>query len=619
MVVVFILSMLAVLGSMLAVGAAFTGIGLALRRIFGLRGVTLDDCGLSFWVGYGVTLLVLILWNFALPVGLAALVLVLVAGALGLAWTWPDLRRAFGLYGKARRWELLVLAMGAIWIADRAMAEFASWDGVLYHVQAIKWAKTYAVVPGIANLHGPLAFNNSSFLYDAMLDSGWWEGRGFHLANGTLLLGAALQALIGILRWLRTSRAGPSRHCFAFLMLALVCHLAPEAVSYSSDVPLALVLWAAAVVLYAMLDAGRARPIRTEDAYDALALAILLATAVTIKLPAVVFAALALPVAVAVRFGRRPWRETGMVRPLVWMSLALLLFAGAWTGRGIVMSGYPAFPMAVSGFPVDWRAPEEHADVETAYIKHTEREFTWKLIGSGWVRLVLVKDVNAVFAPSVIAVVAVLVGWRWRRRKEAGALLDRRWWFLLPALLSIGVWFVTVPSHRYGPALFWSLAAFCVTEVQRVLWPAISGRARRLARGVLLMVAVSPLIVAPAAASLRGQNFVQAIREQNFTPPPSHGSALPRLGGEVDVTLFQTRTGLTINVPTRNHTEGPLPNACWNAPLPCTPNPSPNLQLRVPGRLDRGFRVEGRWEMLDFPYYWHAYFLPEWRAHSPRY
>ena len=72
-----------------------------------------------------------------------------------------------------------------------------------YHVQAVKWAKAYPVVPGIANLHGPLAFNNSSFLYDAMVDSGWWEGRGYHVANAVLLHGAVIQSLLNGLQWLR--------------------------------------------------------------------------------------------------------------------------------------------------------------------------------------------------------------------------------------------------------------------------------------------------------------------------------------------------------------------------------------------------------------------------------
>ena len=69
------------------------------------------------------------------------------------------------------------------------------------------------------------------------------------------------------------------------------------------------------------------------------------------------------------------------------------------------MSGYPFFPITIAGFPLDWRAPVEHATVEAAYIQFTEREFTWRMIGSNWVRLILLRDVSAAFVPGAIAAV----------------------------------------------------------------------------------------------------------------------------------------------------------------------------------------------------------------------
>ena len=66
--VTFGAALLAIAGTVMALSIAFVGIGVSIRRGFGLRLLSLDDCLLSFWVGYSLTLLWLILWNFALPV-----------------------------------------------------------------------------------------------------------------------------------------------------------------------------------------------------------------------------------------------------------------------------------------------------------------------------------------------------------------------------------------------------------------------------------------------------------------------------------------------------------------------------------------------------------------------
>ena len=78
--VAFGASMLAIAVAILLLASAFMGTGLAIRRAFGLRTLCLEDCFLAFWVGYAVTLLFLILWNFMDPVGSAPVCVLLHAG-----------------------------------------------------------------------------------------------------------------------------------------------------------------------------------------------------------------------------------------------------------------------------------------------------------------------------------------------------------------------------------------------------------------------------------------------------------------------------------------------------------------------------------------------------------
>jgi hypothetical protein len=608
-----VLALAAIAAAVVVLSLAFVGLGLLARRLFGpqQRPLALDDVFLSFWIGYSLTLLLLIVWNLLLPIRLAALLVVLGAGVAGLVAARHQLAGALAFTAWRPRWpELFLLAGGTLLVLNHAAATYASWDGVLYHVQAVKWAKAYPAVPGIANLHGPLAFNNSSFLYDAMVDSGWWEGRGYHVANAVLLCAAVLQALVNGLRWLREDAAG--HRLFSFLMLPLALHLSRDAATYSTDLPVALVIGTAIALLYRWLDAAETLT-GGRDSYHFFALCLLSVAAVSIKLTAGVLAVSIVLVATAVLLRSPSAGGTRPIRLLIWSGAAMAVFATAIVARGVVVSGYPFFPLAVAGFPVDWRAPVEHANLEAAYIVHTEREFTWRLIGSNWVRLMLVGDVNALLVPGLVSAAALLAWWYSRRQPSPEARPSgKTWWLALPLSAAIVVWFVSAPSHRYSPVLFWSLAALCVVECRRVL----GAGARRWCDRLALAAVVSPLVLQPIVSSARQQrNPIRAIARYNgiggVTP-----SALPLLDGDVAVRVFRTRSGAELHVPVEAPMRDNQPNACWNAPLPCTPNPAPNLQLRIPGRLEGGFRVDGAWEMQQWPYSWHGYFLPEWRARN---
>ncbi len=591
-----VIAVFSVGASIVVVAIAFIGIGLAVRRAFGVRELQLDDCLLAFWTGYGITTAFLIAWNFFLPIAAPVLGIVLLSGGLGLLRSRRTLAAcARGVSAAPGFWTLAVLALALAWVVVQCLGEFRSWDGVLYHVQTVKWAKHFPVVPGIANLHAPLAFNQSSFLYDAMIDSGPWQGRGYHLANGVLAAAGIVHAVVHGTRWFQARRFA-NRHLFGFVMLAVVLHFSDHIASYSTDLPVALLLMVAAATAYGLLDGSASHRSQGERAYAFFAVGLLLVTAVSIKLTAGVFAVLTMGVLLGVSWRRR---QTPSAKATAVILVMLSVIAGLWLARGVVMSGYPFFPLSAAAVPVDWRAPAEHADAEVAYAEHTEREFTWRFIGSNWIRLMLLRDVYAAAVPSLLAAGAVLVAWRSRTLASSTPInASAAWWLLLPILTAIAAWLVTAPSHRYSPALFWSLAALCLAECQRRCAPAGMRTGYAIA---LTFVLVSPLVVGPPS-----------VRLHTLFTRTAH-PVLPTLDGSVAVKTFTTDSGLELNVPVRETARFGAPNACWDAPLPCTPNPAPNLRLRVPGDLSAGFRVDGGWQMQDWPYYWHSYFLPEWR------
>ena len=191
--------------------------------------------------------------------------------------------------------------------------------------------------------------------------------------------------------------------------------------------------------------------------------------------------------------------------------------------------------------------------------------------------------------------------------------IGKTWWLALPVVVAMAAWLVTAPSHRYSPPLFWSLAALCVTECLRGNWQDSTDRGRRVGLAALIAIALSPLCMDPIVLAIRqGRNPLPLLARHNFVAPRA-ADALPLLGGSVGVTPFKTRSADTLNVPARIAERRPMPNACWDAALPCTPNPAAQSPLPYAGQPSTGLSVSGDWEMQDWPYYWQSFFLPEWR------
>jgi hypothetical protein len=610
---------LSIVATFAALTAAFVGVGILVRRAFGPGSLDIDDCFLAFWVGFGAVTLGLIVWNFFGAIGFPSLLVVLSAGAAGLLVSRRALVGALAAeWQRQNVWSLLSLALAGLWLAHQATGPFVSYDGGLYHLQGVQWASTYPVVPGIANLHGPLGFNNSSFLYDAMLDSGWWDGGGFHIANGTLLFAVLVQAIVAAGRFTRRTGGGSPRDLYSVLLLAPALYLVPlngGVTSYSTDLPLTLILLVATARVFSLLDIPAGRRSVREDAYAPFALVVLLATAVSIKVTAAVFAGSVLLLAGWLWWRRSPERGSRL-RTLSWMAVAAAAFAAAWVARGVVMSGYPLFPLTIAGLPVDWRAPLEHGQAEFAYLAFTEREFTWSIVGWDWLELALWDDAYAVALPAALAVTA-LAGRKRLAARRAPADLRLTWWMLLPVAIALASWLFSAPSTRYAPALFWTAAAVCVCEWHRAAWPLVGARGARAMGVAVLVIGVSPLVVNPLRAALeRGGSPFAALARHNFVRPSTDWFGAMR--GEIAVAPYETGSGLVVNTPSRDSRGASLPNACWNAPIPCTPNPAPNLALREAGQLRKGFKVEGDWAMRDWPYYWTAHFLDDWRARRGR-
>lgn len=641
-------AMAAVLATWCVLGAAMVGLGSIVLRAAGAGrsehalSASAERWGSeevlrSFWLGFAVVIAVLQAGHFFAPVSFMTELTLVAAGLAGLAWNGPAFAGAAGraLRSSVRggsRGVVLACAVLAAWLANRALGAGDAHDSGLYHYAVMRWCNEFAVVPGLGNLSGPFALNNSSLLYAAMLDTGPWNGRANHIANGVLLLALGAQAVRGAGRLWRSARgvarAGAADVLDAVLLIPVVMLAVAEDVSSpKTDLPVGAVMMVCGAALLRWLRAGGAA--RRMD--GAVFLAVMASAAVCIKLSAAGFALVVWAVAAAA-WGAGCGDRRRAMRGLFVMAALSAALIGPWLARGVMLSGYPLFPSRALAMPVEWRVPERDMDeLRHVISNHTKGELpmflhkkvaqikpiAWyaklmkppfddrmEIKGWEWVRPWLftlpVSSPIEVVMPAAIAAGAGAIGWRAGRRARAehrhalnaaeGDGTRAFTLFFLPVAAGIVMWFLIAPGPRYIWPVMWLLAGGAAA------WMFARGGCTS-ERGRKGLVALCVLGTLPALAF--GGLRLYVIHKQNplkhvpfVGPGPDHGfHPLPT------IKLEQVRTnwGLEVWVPAKVDDNGrPQPLVLWDAPLPANAWPAlnMNLRLRKEGDLGGGFVVE---------------------------
>jgi hypothetical protein len=265
---------------------------------------------------------------------------------------------------------LAAIGLSGLWLADMAMGPMAQFDSRLYHFQAIKWARNYPVVPGLANLYGPLGFNNACFLYGALMQAGPWGVFAHHVTNSSLVYAMLVQCLLA--GWKLLNGREDSNAFFDFCLLVPVVTLINKDIAgYTTDLPTTLTLLQAMSVLYCFLTSRDSSSM--VSAYRVVNITVLVTLAVCFKFGSIVYAAGVWALVMGLWLRRSQATGSLKWRPVLWGALGTAGLGLLWAVRGIVLSGYPMFPAALGAMPVDWRAPLEHARGEYALIVHSTR------------------------------------------------------------------------------------------------------------------------------------------------------------------------------------------------------------------------------------------------------
>jgi hypothetical protein len=567
----------------LLIGTAYHGWGKAAAHILGISKQTSRSDITLVWLGWAFTLVILQLSHFLCPLTAS---IVLPIFIIGIVFSAPQIVNTLRCFPQKRlpvmRTATIVILMlaAAGWIASRSMMPPTNDDSGGYHFNAIRWINAFPIVPGLGNLHGRLAFNQSFFPYAAALNFYPFFEHGRSLANSFLLL----LTIVSFVQFLRPVLNRPARqaesHPFQyaavlFALPILVC-LTLNSDGLASPTPdLASTLLQLLMFVILVRGVAEWREGERQQDYRATVLAILAATAITIKLSNLAFSAVIVSICLACAWRTSGGRMRGLLRILVPTSVVLLV----WSVRGFILSGYPLYPSTIGHMSVDWAVPiaevMEEANAVYGYARQPNAQWREALSGWGWFgpwSSRMSRDIGGVVYPLVLAgffsVIAVISRWLSFAKKRGGlAYFDCV--ILTPVVIGLLFWFFTAPDLRFAHALFWCLSLSSAVLFLCSVQPLLKKRGFVIVMGVVFIIANLHFL----RNAVKMRHSIQAVSSSGW-----HSI--------MTVPLIQKKTssGLVVFTPKQG-------GSCWDSPLPCTPYFNPNLRLRIPGKLASGFTV----------------------------
>jgi hypothetical protein len=562
----------------------FIGLGMfgfALFR-FSMRDAgTLQTAFLCLWVGWCLSIAFLQVWHLVRPVNIAALG---VLGGLSLVGWWLGRQRVFA-WARKRSWKrfaigvLASLAAG-VGIESQVIRLPLIYDTLLYHWQATLWNSKYPIVLGLANLHDRFGFNSSHFLYTALVDFGPLTDYSVFFANA-FLAWALLMYLVFSAGCLLRKPKSLLPHIFDLLLIpaALDWVMGDATGSYSPDWP----TFAVGVMLASQLFHWMWRePDQREDAFTLVVLSLLAAVGVTIKLSFGVFGGAFWLFALLLWVKKNGTYRNAWCEWKTWLTAIGVWFgvAGVWAARGIILSGYPFYPISFLGFPVAWKISITRVYYQQALILGFAREvgshWTESLFGWDWFPnwLLYFSSISTTILGTIGIVFLVSIVWIRLRKKNHLSLASgsrpafSRGLFLLPPGIGAIAWFISGPAIRFSGSIFWVFYAGGITLIYDHLCHHLQKFRRMRVALVYFSIAFVYLCVTCV----------------NFRWIQPEWSLPKNVSMEMKTGSFEPVSIDAVTVYVANWSE-----LCFNHPILCTPTYNSGLRLFTPGSVKKGF------------------------------
>ena len=564
----------------LVLGLSYFGWGQTVTSVLKVKNQSIHPDITLVWLGWATTLLIFQILHFLFPLTAYVVVPVLIIGVMFSYKKVVNILRCWlqKPSNKLKFAGILSISLAfAVWIASRSMLSPTTYDSGLYHFNTIRWINSYRIIPGLGNLHGRLAFNQSFFTYVAALNFYPFFNNGRAIANSFLFI-LTLATMIGYLSPIinRPSiiiRSHPYKFLPALFALPILGYFALNSDGFSSPSP-DLASSLLQLSMFVILARSITELLNGQDQqnYSALMIAILAVTSITIKLSNLIFGAIILIYVLMYlwKSSHQPLRE--VIQILLPSTFVILI----WCIRGYVLSGTPLYPSTIGYIPAEWAVPREAIVIEANWIYSWARQpYThWSnVIGSWkWLKPWILENYTNMTIMVYPLALSVLYGLtsiilsflkKGRRRRYLAYIIT------LPVILALIYWFFSAPNPRYANALFFILPVSMSIVFFAIIQDFISKR-----------VFVTLLFIAFVIGNLQyTRYFILNLSSLKAISISGYHAV-----NKVALNEKETPSGLVIYTPD-------IGDQCWDAPLPCTPYINTTLSLRKAGDITSGFMV----------------------------
>lgn len=603
--------------SWLYIFLVLTGLGIWLTRFFKIQNFTSEILFSSFWLGFGAVIFILQIWNLFLKVDFKIFIIISVIGISGLAFDFKNLwQLILKSYSKLYYLYLIIVLILAIWLTHRAILPPLNPDSANYHMVAVKWINNYPAVPGLGNLFDRLAYNNSSFLYVAFLEAGFWFQKSSYIANGILILVLLSFIILCVFRLFN------NKSSFKYHNILLIFLFAPlfreswlsNMSSPSPDLPIFLMGILLGYYFLKLIEDYKNK--ETDQGFFLFIIIVLSTTGIVIKLSFAVVGLLTMIITFILWIIKIKSKFILFKKEFVISLISPIFALIPWIIRGIIFSGYPFYPVAFSPFNFDWKIPVEDVALMNNSIKGYTRlpSERWKesLGNWHWLREWAIKNILHrldLIWPILLIIIGLLliIIFRKKFRKELTTIKSIKfyWFFPIPFIFSIIYWFLSAPDPRYAGSTIWVLGIGIFTMSLIFI---INFKTPKFKMKILIVLLSLFLTITYCwhYLPIKGEEqfvktliFEGSIRKsikiihfENYLFPVNtlkrswENDAFYDIP-EAKLKEFKTYSGLIVYVP--------LDGLCWYAPLPCTAGisePNPKLKLRVDSNLRYGFTTK---------------------------
>jgi len=559
--------------SVIIFGLWLCGAGCLFGRLFGYSSPR--NPWIYFWLGFFVVSTLSMLVSLFVPINLTSLIIFFILGATGLPFFCRECKKAATQFDSSEKKIFIFIAFLAV-VVITCLGAYKSWseayDTDLYHAQTIRWYNEYGTPPGLGNLHARLAFNSSWLSLAALFDNGIWDNRSAWIMPVLSLFGGIFYCLHGLIF---SRKNGTSLYVFCILLWfgLLILYAGATTPSLYYDTPVHILN--TIIILEAYYIVSNYTKILSKKEIHASSILLMLSVGAFMIKPigavSLLFSGL-LALYLLVRNSKQTVFSWCIVFTPALCAIAV------WVTKNIFLSGYPLYPLPILAMPFDWTMSFEsvnsnYLDVLAwarmpgpGYRQSLENGFFYWFIP--WlIRNLQSKDflVLAVL-PSFISILLWFLIARYAKIKKIV-------YFFIWTFFSIIYWFITAPDIRFGGGFFW-------------VW-----------------LGTAFLFLVPGDSHFEMANFWKnpKVRIAFF-----YFWGLGILGGIGFNIISQKRDLISIGtIPSRPVKEYIVdavpPFSVWmplegdqtgNSPLPSTPYKPSNLEMREPGNLGKGFRVQ---------------------------